>query len=301
MPFPHRTALTRRLALVALGALALLPALPAQAVGRIADLQVIDRDSGETLPIYRHQGEYWIAGRPGARYALQLGNTGGGRVLAVTSVDGVNVVSGETAAWEQTGYVLAPWQRAQITGWRKSDAEVAQFHFTALPRSYAARTGRPDNVGVIGVAVFRERYEPPPPPYPPVAPMPRRRWEPGSGEFGSAAPAEREARAEAASPAAEARAEPRADAGAQATGRAKAMPAPAPSLGTGHGARESSWVTHTAFERRSSSPDEVIVLRYDSRENLVARGVLPAWEPQPRRPLPFPDAPATGYVPDPPH
>ena len=88
---------------------------------------------------------------------------------------------------------------------------------------------------------------------------------------------------------------------AQATGRAKAMPAPAPSLGTGHGARESSWVTHTAFERRSSSPDEVIVLRYDSRENLVARGVLPAWEPQPRRPLPFPDAPATGYVPDPPH
>ena len=50
-----------------------------------------------------------------------------------------------------------------------------------------------------------------------------------------------------------------------------------------------------------SSPDELIVLRYDSRENLVARGVLPAWEPQPRRPLPFPDAPATGYVPDPPH
>ena len=79
------------------------------------------------------------------------------------------------------------------------------------------------------------------------------------------------------------------------------MPAPAPSLGTGHGARESSWVTHTAFERRSSRPDELIVLRYDSRENLVARGVLPAWEPQPRRPLPFPDAPATGYVPDPPH
>ena len=38
--------------------------------------------------------------------------------------------------------------------------DVAQFYFTDLPDSYAARTGRPRNVGVIGVAVFREA--PPP-------------------------------------------------------------------------------------------------------------------------------------------
>ena len=40
--------------------------------------------------------------------------------------------------------------------------EVAAFYFTQLPDSYAARTDRPDNVGVIGVAVFRE-YQPPRP------------------------------------------------------------------------------------------------------------------------------------------
>src|SRR5690606_41541862 len=80
-----------------------------------------------------------------------------GRVLAVLSVDGVNAISGETAATAQTGYVLDVWQSTEIKGWRKNLDEIAQFNFTALPNSYAAQTGRPANVGVIGVAVFTER------------------------------------------------------------------------------------------------------------------------------------------------
>ena len=161
---------TTRLALTALASLACFSAMPAQAVGRLADIHVVDRDSGATLPVYRHLGEYWVAGRPGARYAVSVRNATGARVLGVVSVDGVNVVSGETASWEQTGYVLSPWQAFDITGWRKSDAEVAAFHFTASQASYAARTGRPDQVGVIGVAVFREKLPPPPPVAMPYAP-----------------------------------------------------------------------------------------------------------------------------------
>ena len=50
--------------------------------------------------------------------------------------------------------------------------EAAAFYFTALPDSYAARTDRPDNVGVIGAAVFRERV-----PQPVQRPYEtRRRW-----------------------------------------------------------------------------------------------------------------------------
>ena len=45
----------------------------------------------------------------------------------------------------------------EITGWRKSLERTAAFYFTDLGDSYAARTGRPQNVGVIGVAVFQER------------------------------------------------------------------------------------------------------------------------------------------------
>ena len=53
--------------------------------------------------------------------------------------------------------MLDAWGGVSIEGWRKSLDDVATFYFTRLPDSYAARTGRPDNVGVIGVALFPER------------------------------------------------------------------------------------------------------------------------------------------------
>jgi len=293
-----------RLALSTLAILAGLGAGPAHAIGRLADVNVIDRDTGATLPVYRHRGEHWVAGRPGARYAISVRNASGERVLGVISVDGVNIVSGETAAWEQTGYVLSPWQAFDLNGWRKSDAEVAAFHFTASPASYAARTGRPDHVGVIGVAVFREKL---PPPAPVLLPHPQSRALPEASE--SAAAQERStlagsAAAAKAAPApapsaAESRAESPQAASARSRDEAVARAAPAPRLGTGHGERKASRVAHTTFERRSRRPDELIRIRYDSHENLVALGVIPGAGPQPR-PNPFPDTPLSRYVPDPP-
>ena len=129
----------------------------AHAVGRLADVSVIDRDSGCALATHYYRGEYWVAGSPGARYAIAIRNRLGERVLAVTSVDGINVVSGATAGWGQTGYVFGAGEDYRITGWRKSDSDVAAFAFTPSPNSYAERTGRPANVGIIGVALFRER------------------------------------------------------------------------------------------------------------------------------------------------
>ena len=99
----------------------------ALAVGAIANVTIIDRDSGVTLSTHFYHGEYWVAGTPGARYAIEIRNCIGGRLLAVTSVDGVNVLSGATAGWDQAGYVFNPGERYQITGWRKTNAEVAAF------------------------------------------------------------------------------------------------------------------------------------------------------------------------------
>ena len=148
----------------ACGALGACSAPPSWAAGgSLVQVQLIDRAGGDMLREVRHRGTAWVAGRPGDRYAVRLTNRTGGRLLVVLSVDGVNAVSGQTAATGQTGYVLAPWQTADITGWRKSDAEAAAFYFTALPDSYAARTDRPENVGVIGVAAFRERVPVPRP------------------------------------------------------------------------------------------------------------------------------------------
>ena len=58
--------------------------------------------------------------------------------------------------------MISPGRPYDILGWRKSLGETAAFYFTALPDSYAARTGRPDDVGVIGVALFRRKRPPQP-------------------------------------------------------------------------------------------------------------------------------------------
>lgn len=221
-----------------------------------ADIRIINRSTGETLPIYRHQGQLWVAGKPGDRYAIQVSNRSGGRLLGVVSVDGVNVISGDTAATNQRGYVLSPGGSVDIAGWRKSDQEVAAFYFTALDNSYAARTRRPDNVGVIGIAAFRE-YQPP---------VVMNEMAANSAEVA------RHSAAPAAAPMAKAESR----------------------LGTGHGERIHAPVQSVEFQRASSTPDEIITVRYDSYANLVARGIIPA----PRR-QPVPNAFPGNYVPDP--
>jgi hypothetical protein len=238
------------------------------AVGSLASVNVIDRDTGAALAVHYYQGDYWVAGSPGGRYAIQIRNCDGGRLLAVTSVDGVNVLSGRTAGWSQSGYVFEAGESYQIAGWRKSHTEVAAFTFTDSPDSYAERTGRPANVGVIGVALFRERPQ----------------------QITSAAPL-RQTPAPA----------PAASAGARSSAQESQLAAAAaPKLGTGHGEREASYVVDTSFRRMQSEPNEVIRIRYDSLERLVALGIIPGPAPAHGEPDPFPGSKGNHFVPDPP-
>lgn len=138
----------------------LLCAATVHAHGRLVDLSVYDRTEGRRLPVYWHGGRAYVVGKPGNEYQMSVRNRLREEVLTVVSVDGVNVISGETAEPSQTGYVLNRGQSYDIFGWRKSLAETAAFYFTALGDSYAARTGRADNVGAIGVAVFRKKAPP---------------------------------------------------------------------------------------------------------------------------------------------
>ncbi|HEY6984699.1 MAG TPA: hypothetical protein VH375_01345 [Rhodanobacteraceae bacterium] len=252
--------------------------------GSLLDLAVVDRDTGETLKTYRDHGKLYVAGTPGHRYSVRLANRTGGRVLTVLSVDGVNAVTGQTASPDQSGYVLDPWESTEIAGWRKSNDEIAQFNFTALPDSYAARTGRPANVGVIGVAVFTERV--------PV-------WRERDDEIARAEPppapmkdSSANRAQESASAGAPASAAPRE---AQAEDKLGAFAKREERLGTGHGAREYSHVDNTTFERATRYPAEQLSIWYDSYRNLVAQGIIE--RPIARRdPQPFPN----GFVPDPP-
>jgi len=266
---------------LALASLALAAALPmeraaAQPTGQLVDVRIVDAETGSALPIYPHRGRLHVPGDPGLPYTVELINRTPERLLVVPSIDGVNVVTGETASPSQSGYVLHPHQRTEIRGWRKSLAESAEFYFTALPDSYAARTGRPFDVGVIGAAVFREVPRRFVPPSPPIA-----RGRDGWSKDAPGADAPLAATPESESGAADSK---------------SFRSAPRQDLGTGHGRRQWDPVAETRFERRSARPDEVVSLFYDSRDRLVAEGVIPR---RPRhlagRPNPFP----AGFVPDP--
>lgn len=260
------------IALRILAALALCAASAcAHAVGGVADLNVYDRATGRPLPVYWHEGRPYVVGDPGREYRIVVASRRGEDLLAVVSVDGVNVLSGETASAGQGGYVLGPWRRVEIDGWRKSLDQVAAFYFTSLGDSYAARTGRPANVGVIGVALFRRRAAPRPRPQD-IAP--EAKDESSFGERGAGSLSRG----------------PSPELGAK---RAAAAPAAGAPLGTGHGRREDSPVRYVDFER-ARDPVETIALYYDSYANLVAQGVIPRRACL-RRPDPFP----ARFVPDP--
>ena len=277
----------------------------AAAVGRLADVTIYDRGVERTLAVYRHEGNFYVVGRPGSEYEIRVRNRTGAEILAVVSVDGVNAVSGETANWHQTGYVLAPYQTLTVKGWRKSLQQVAAFYFTRHANSYAARTGRPQNVGVIGVAVFRKRAEPdawidqrsPWPsgpseesPFPDDTDAVREGNGRGSTQpapFGEAKRESADANAGAVPEAA------RAYGGRRSRGRGSEPyeAEKSASLGTGHGRRRASHARYTAFERATQQPAEIVAIHYDTYRNLVRLGVIAA----PRMATPFPGQ----FVPDP--
>ncbi len=207
---------------------------PVLGAGRLADVEIYDRASGRTLPIYQSGGHWFVAGRPGNEYQVTIRNRDSGDLLAVVAVDGVNVVSGETAAALQSGYVIERGRPLSIAGWRKSLDRVAAFYFTNLGDSYAARTGRPDNVGVIGVALFRRKPQP-------LAELEQPKL-----------------RAEAAA----------------ASDSAQRSAAPEKKIGTGHGRSQHAPAHYVEFERESDQAAEVIAIHYDTYANLVARGII---------------------------
>lgn len=269
-------------------ALAFAAGTSAACAAAVGTLEVVTRDNGQVLPVYPKDGRRWVVGAPGREYSVRVCNRTPARVLAVMSVDGVNIVSGDTAAPAQSGYVLSAWECADINGWRKSMERTAAFYFTELPDAYATRTGRPENVGVIGVAFFRER-------------APIISWKDkvnriapaGEPASGGSYDQKQEAAQGAVHSEAQSNERSRADS-------AMPMPpaaAPMAKLGTGHGRSEESPTQMVAFERESTTPNETIAIHYDRRENLVAMGVLPRPYVA-RTPNPFPAWP--NFVPDPP-
>lgn len=109
---------------------------------------------------YDEEGRCWVEARNGSTYSIQVKNTSNKSVLAVISVDGINVISGEQAeVKEENGYIIRPYSILDIEGWRISNEKVKKFIFTFnKEKSYSVKLGAgKQNLGVIGFAFFKEK------------------------------------------------------------------------------------------------------------------------------------------------
>ena len=246
----------------ALAALVLFAALPSQAlINRSGPYELQVLIGGARARTFRHDSDTFVLGYLGERYTLRVVNHSGRRVEAVVSVDGRDVVDGKPADWrERRGYLVPAWGTVDIDGWRLSQQEAAAFRFSSVSESYAAKTGNAREVGVIGVAIFPERWYPPPRPQP-LYPAP-----PAPGSDGLRSDLEREQRG---SPAPQAEQ----DAPAPPASPLAHKSAERPGLGTEFGEAVSSRVTEVPFERAHERPEVVIGARYDDRAGLVALGI----------------------------
>lgn len=119
-------------------------------------------DGHEPWSIYLDGENAQLQGKKGERYVLQYRNYSKESIYEiVTTVDGLDVLSGRAGSIKNSGYVLKPGQTLQVEGFRKSREEVAAFRFSEVDDAYAANSkqGSASNAGVIGTAVF-ELYDP---------------------------------------------------------------------------------------------------------------------------------------------
>ncbi len=291
---------------ITLFASGLLSATPVHA-GSLVDIEVLARAGyRDVVPSYWFRGQNYVEGRQNQEFRVRLRNKSGERVMAVLSIDGVNAISGQTAGVNQTGYILAPYQTLDVDGWRKSNVRTAAFYFTHINDSYAARTGRPDNVGVIGAAIFREvRYE-----YDDQQNDDGQydEYSTGQGNYpNDNYPNGKSASVPAAGapPAPSTRATPQDKSGQPIPGAVAAPQSksygqesgavPGAPLGTGHGRDEYRPSVSVDFEREQQV-FEVVKVRYDSRANLIAQGVIPRGYYRPGTPEAFP---RDRFTPDP--
>lgn len=232
---------------IALAVLLALTGLPAQAIGRLAQVTIANPTTGARLPVYYANGQYWVAGRPGARYAITLRNRSGDIVHAALTVDGVNVLTGQTDG-SGSHYEFSPYARARIDGWYKPSGTLPPFEFANVANAHAYLTARSVKVGLIQIALSRRQMLAPVAPVRPEPPGQRRNK--GSNED-------------------------------------------RPSEEAPHGQRQTPGVWYFPLL------EEVISIRYDSRKNLIANGVIRKQRVPPQMPQDSAPSDHLLYVPDP--
>jgi len=118
--------------------------------------------NGKAIRRFTHNGNFFIEGRSGTQYTINLTNSHYSRRLFVISIDGINAVSGKSTDEDpHNGYVINGYGSLDLKGFRINDTDVAAFKFVKSNQSYAKEvTGSKQNNGVIGIKVYDEKVQP---------------------------------------------------------------------------------------------------------------------------------------------
>jgi len=242
--------------------------------GRSAPYVVtLEDESGRELRTFHHKHQTFVLGSFSERYNIRVENRTGRRIEAVVTVDGRDVINGHLGDFEEgRGYLVGPHDEVLIEGFRQNLSQVAAFRFSNPSDSYSARMGTPEHVGIIGVAIFPERV------HRPIArPQPRLRRHHDAPRADLDRPSESAPAAASSPKAKKGRSRGRAssnatqDAVQEYEGRAER---PAQNLGTEYGETRNSHVREVQFRRANGKrPAQLITLRYDDRDGLLARGI----------------------------
>jgi hypothetical protein len=216
---------------------------------------------GNQLNTYNQAGATYVLGQYGGRYNIRVFNQTNQRIEAVVTVDGRDAISGDLGDYvAQRGYVVDPYESVLVEGFRRSLSHIAAFRFTNPGDSYAGRRGSAHNVGVVGVAIFKERRHAYRSKKKSMAHKNYRRHVPsasGSAQGRHSELDDRDSRRTSRSP----------TLGGHHHEKRN-------NLGTRFGENRNSNAVEVPFKRASSRhPSRVIALYYDNRAGLVSRGI----------------------------
>jgi hypothetical protein len=187
-----------------------------------------------------HVIKQYLEAMRGENYGIVIHNMTPERIGVVIAVDGRNIISGKRSDLKnnEAMYIVNSYEQGEYDGWRTASDRVHKFYFTAMADSYAMRTfGDSTAMGVIAVAVYREKEQPQP------------RYEQERRVYRPAAPS------------------------AEPSAQGKAGIARDESAGTGFGYEEYSPTIRVDFEP-TSTPIQKTLIKYEWREVLCRKGIL---------------------------
>ncbi len=175
----------------------------------------------------------------GENYSIVIRNNTPERIGLVIAVDGRNIISGKKSRLKnnESMYIINGYGHSKLDGWRTDNSTVHRFYFTDPNDSYTKRTFNDTSaMGVIAVAVFREKDKPTP------------LFENRERKNTPAAPSE-------------------------AAPRSKSGQSGDDTAGTGFGDGKYSLVVKVQFEPESM-PAQKTLIKYEWREVLCTKGIL---------------------------